>query len=260
MMSRLWKWSLILGTCFLGGVLGILFWYSASKAVVIVEQAEQVGEADLTGLTEEILLQKEQYDFVVIVNAAHGGTNLGNAVNGIQEKDITLSVAQKLDELGEEEGIGIFLIRSSDIDISNENRVELIEAVGPDLVLDLHVNADPENERTLGTSVLYNGRFYHPGITNAALADLVERELVTSIEGKANGIFADEEERYPLLEMIRIPGVSVEMGYLTNEEEAALLKQDAYQMKMAQGLYRSIVRVREEVEENEAANYIRNGK
>lgn len=260
MRSRLWKWSLVLGTCFLGSILGILFWYSASKAVVIVEQAEQVGEADLTGLTEEILLQKEQYDFVVIVNAAHGGTNLGNAVNGIQEKDITLSVAQKLDELGEEEGIGIFLIRSLDIDISNESRVELIEAVSPDLVLDLHVNADPENERTLGTSVLYNGRFYHPGITNAALADLVERELVTSVEGKANGIFSDEEERYPLLEMIRIPGVSVEMGYLTNEEEAALLKQDAYQMKLAQGLYRSIVRVREEVEENEAANYIRNGK
>ncbi len=247
MRSRLWKWSLILGTCFLGAVLGILFWYSATKTVVIVEETEQMGAADLTELTAEILAKKEQYDFVVIVNAAHGGTNSGNTVNDIQEKDITLSVGKKLGEMGEETGIGIFLIRSSDLDISNESRAELIEAVWPDMVLDLHVNADPENERTLGSSVLYNGVFYHPRITNAALADLVEREMVTAIEGKANGIFTDEEGRYPLLEMIQVPGVSVEMGYLTNEEEAVLLKRDDYQMRLAQGLYRAIVRVREEV-------------
>ena len=237
-----------MGSCFLAGILGILFWYSANKAVVIVEQEELAGEADLTEVTELILTQKEQYDFVVLVNAAHGGTNLGNVVNEIQEKDITLGVSKKLEELGQESGIGIFLIRSADIDVSNESRVKLIEEVQPDMVLDIHVNASPENERIQGTSVLYNGAFYHTKITNVALADLVERELVTAISGKANGIFSDEEGKYPLLGMIQVPGVSVEMGYLTNSEEAALLGQEAYQQKLAEGLYRSIIRAKEEMD------------
>lgn len=249
-MSKLWRWSLILGTGFMVICLGVMFWYSANKSLVIIEEQDMAGEADLTELTETILQQKDQYDFIVIVNPAHGGTNLGNVVNDMQEKEITLAVGLKLEELGQEGDIGIFVIRTADIDISNDSRVELIKTVNPDMVLDLHANADPDNERTLGTSVLYNADFYHTKMTNVELADLLERELVTAISGKANGVFSDEEGKYPLLRMIQVPGVSVEMGYLTNSEEAALLKREDYQLKLAQGLYRGIVKAREEMTES----------
>ena len=71
--------------------------------------------------------------------------------------------------------------------------------------------------------------------------------MVTEIRGKANGIFPDREDKYPLLQTCQVPGVSIEMGYLTNGAEAALLGREDYQRKLAQGLYQGILQVREEM-------------
>ena len=247
-MGKLWKATIATGI-----VLGIacfvaMMVYSITKSVVITEQHDLKGEGNLEPLTESILVQKEAYDFIVLVNAAHGGDNQGNVVNELQEKKITLEVGKELEKMSEEGGIGIFLIRQEDTDISNESRAGLIEEVQPDLVVDLHVNADAANERTQGTSVVYNDCFYRPGMTNAKVADIVERNLVTKIEGKALGIFGDSQNKYPLLKMIHCPAVSVEMGYLTNKQEADLLKKDNYQKKIAAGIFDGIQEIRKEMD------------
>ncbi len=234
-----------LGTAVLVLCLAVMFWYSANKSLVIMEEHEQEGNADLDELIQIMMERKKEYDFTVIINPAHGGANLGNVVNEIEEKDITLAVGKMLVELAEDSDIGIFILREEDIDISNESRRELIAVVEPDVVIDLHVNADPDNERTFGTMVMYNADFYSERLTNVELADIMERQLVTAISGKANGIFADKEDKYPLLKMIQLPIVSIEMGYLTNSEEAALLNRSDYQKKLALGLYQGILKVRE---------------
>ncbi|MGN1315233.1 MAG: N-acetylmuramoyl-L-alanine amidase [Lachnospiraceae bacterium] len=248
MMGKLWTWSLRIGTVFLTLCLIVLFWYSANKSRVIIEEHDQEGEGNLDELTQTILKEKEQYTFIVVVNPAHGGTNLGNVVNDLQEKEITLAVGRFLEELASEGDIGIFVIRKDDTDISNESRGKLIGAVEPDMVLDLHVNADPDNERTQGTAVVYNGDFYISRMTNVGLADIILRQLVITIQGKANGIFSDEEGRYPLLHICRVPAVSIEMGYLTNSEEASLLRKEEYQERLARGIYQGIIAAREEME------------
>lgn len=246
-MEKLWKMSTVAGLVL--GILcfGVMIMYSTTKSVVITEEHDLKGEGNLKPLIERILKEKEQYGFVVLINAAHGGDNKGNVVNDLQEKKITLAVGKKLEELSEESKIGLFLIRQEDIDISNENRGQLIETIQPDLVVDLHVNADPANERTQGTSMVYNEIFYRPGMTNARVADIMERKLVEEIEGKALGIFGDRENKYPLLSLIRVPAVSVEMGYLTNKQEADLLKKDSYQKKIAKGIFQGILEIKEEM-------------
>ena len=92
MMDKLWLWSLRYGTVFLVSCLAVMFWYSANKSVVIMAEYERRGRENLNELTQEILDRKKQYEFIVVVNPAHGGRNLGNVVNGLQEKDITLAV------------------------------------------------------------------------------------------------------------------------------------------------------------------------
>ena len=246
-MERLWKVTIATGitvgiACFL-----VMMIYSVTKSVVITEEHDLEGEGNLKPLVENILEEKAQYDFIVLVNAAHGGDNKGNVVNELQEKKITLEVGKELEKLGEEEKIGIFLIRQEDIDISNESRARLIEEVEPDLVVDLHVNADAVNERTQGTSVVYNDCFYRPGLTNADIADIIERKLVTKIQGKALGVFDDSGNKYPLLTMVEVPAVSVEMGYLTNKQEANLLKKGNYQEKIALGIYDGILEIKEKM-------------
>jgi len=239
-MNRLWK--IFVAT---GGLLGVIclwvmFFYGTTKSVVITEEYDLLGQEDLKPLTNFILKEKNKYDFVVLVNSAHGGVNKGNVVNELQEKEITLEVGKKLQEMSREGDTGIFLIRQEDTDVSNESRAELIMQVQPDLFIDLHVNADPVNERTLGTSVVYNAQFYRPDLSNVQLADIIERSLVTEIQGKALGIFEDNSEKYPLIHMVNVPAASVEMGYLTNKQEAQLLGKENYQKKIAAGIFTGI--------------------
>lgn len=250
-MEKLWKVTIATGIVLGSLCFGIMMIYFMNKSVVITEEHDLEGDGNLQPLLVNILEEKDNYEFVVLVNAAHGGDNKGNVVNELQEKKITLEVGRELEKLGEESDIGIFLIRQEDTDVSNENRASLIEKVKPDFVVDLHVNADAVNERTQGTSVLYNDIFYRPGMTNARAADIIERSLVTEIQGKALGIFGDSQEKYPLLGLIKVPAVSVEMGYLTNKQEADLLKKNSYQKKIALGIFEGIQKIREEMQENE---------
>ena len=248
-MERLWKLAIAAGTVLALFCMSVMMVYSVTKSVVITEQHDLEGEEDLKQITAEILKKKQEYEYIVLVNAAHGGENRGNVVNELQEKKITLKVGKELEKMSEEGEIGIFLIRREDIDISNESRAGLIEEVKPDLVVDLHVNADAVNERNQGTSVVYNELFYRPGMTNVQIADIMERCLVTQIEGKALGIFGDRQNKYPLLRMIEVPAVSVEMGYLTNKQEANLLKKDSYQERIALGIFEGIRKIRSSYEE-----------
>ena len=247
-MERLWKLAIAAGTVLALFCMSVMMVYSVTKSVVITEQHDLEGKEDLKQITAEILKKKQEYEYIVLVNAAHGGENKGNVVNELQEKKITLKVGKELEKMSEEGEIGIFLIRREDIDISNESRAGLIEEVKPDLVIDLHVNADAVNERTQGTSVVYNDLFYRPGMTNVQIADIMERCLVTQIKGKALGIFGDSQNKYPLLHMIEVPAVSVEMGYLTNKQEANLLKKDSYQEKIALGIFEGIKKIRSSYE------------
>ena len=125
-MKKLWKITMIAGIVFGIGCLAVMVRYSATKSVVITEQHELTGEGNLEPLINEILAQKNKYDFIVLINAAHGGENQGNTVNELQEKAITLEVGMMLEEMSKEGGTGFFMIRQEDTDISNENRANMI--------------------------------------------------------------------------------------------------------------------------------------
>ena len=75
----------------------------------------------------------------------------------------------------------------------------------------------------------------------------MERSLVTEIQGKALGIFGDSQNKYPLLSMVEVPAVSVEMGYLTNKQEASLLRKGNYQERIALGIFEGIQEIREKL-------------
>lgn len=246
-MKKLWKATIVAGIALGVVCFAVMMIYSLNKSVVITEEQDQEGEGNLKILVASILKEKDDYDFVVLVNAAHGGENEGNVVNELQEKKITLAVGKELEKLSVEEEVGIFLIRQEDTDISNESRAELIKEIAPDLVVDLHVNADAVNERTQGTSVVYNEDFYRPEMTNVKMADIMERNLVTEIHGKALGVFGDSQNKYPLLSMVEVPAISVEMGYLTNKQEAGLLKKGNYQEKIALGIFKGILEIKEKL-------------
>ena len=175
----------------------------------------------------------------VVIDAGHGGDDPGKiGINGAPEKDINLRITEKLRQYLEADGIRVVLTRETEdglYDASAPNkkvqdmkrRIEKIEQTDPVLTVSIHQNSysDPQVK---GPQVFYyadseNGR-------NLALAiqEELNRQLSVARPREAKG-----NRTYYLLK--RSPSVIniVECGFLTNPEEAQLLKKEEYQTKIA---------------------------
>ena len=85
------------------------------------------------------------YDFQVVVDAGHGGSDPGAVGNGVQEKDLTLQIARYMYERFQQKGVPVTLIRSTDETITPTERVNRILAAYGDnpnvIVISNHINA-----------------------------------------------------------------------------------------------------------------------
>ena len=178
-------------------------------------------------------------DQVILVDAGHGGVDSGMVgIGGLKEKGINLDIAMKLKTILEKKGLAVVMTREEDKGLYEngtknmkaqdlQNRIEQIRIYEPVLSVSIHQNSysDPQVK---GPQVFYyadseNGR-------NLALAiqEELNRQLSVARPREAKG-----NRTYYLLK--RSPSVIniVECGFLTNPEEAQLLKKEEYQTKIA---------------------------
>jgi len=187
----------------------------------------------------------------IVVDAGHGGVD-GGAVSkrGAVEKDLNLAIALYLRDYLQQAGALVIMTREDDRDLADEGtrgfsrrktedlmrRVELIRREKPDLVVSIHMNSIP-SPRWHGAQTFYYPN--HPD--NAELAALIQDEIRRNLEntnrsaGKANEVF--------LLKAIEdIPSVLVEVGFLSNPQEAGRLTDPEYQRAAAASIYQGILR------------------
>jgi len=68
---------------------------------------------------------------IIVINAEHGGSDIGNKGSEINEKDYTLKISNYINEALKKEGIQTYMVRNSDNDIAPSERVDLIEEESP---------------------------------------------------------------------------------------------------------------------------------
>ena len=87
---------------------------------------------------------------VIVIDPGHGGFNVGtrSVLDGRFEKEFTLDWAKRLAPLLETNGWKVFLTRTSDVTVSNLDRVVFAEAHHADLFISLHFNSGaPDKKR-----------------------------------------------------------------------------------------------------------------
>lgn len=115
-------------------------------------------------------------------------------------------------------------------------RVRFIEEQQADLLVSIHMNSIP-SPRWRGAQT-----FYYPNhADNANLAALVQEELRRNLEN-TDRVANRADKKVYLLEAMKIPAVLVEVGFLSNPEEAGLLGTESYQRKVAASIYQGILR------------------
>lgn len=192
----------------------------------------------------EFVPPKEAYEKVVVIDPAYGGEEIGVTGKGVVAKDVTLNIAKALKTKFDESDIKVYYTRMDDSNPASADRVGLAAATKADMLIRIEVSGD-ENSKLYGTTAIYNSQFFIPGFGNVELADLLEREVVTSISGKAGGL-VEATQTDEVIGGATVPAAAIQVGYLTNSQEAILLQREDYIERIADGIYNAIVKAYEE--------------
>ncbi|MGY4764841.1 N-acetylmuramoyl-L-alanine amidase CwlD [Paenibacillus caseinilyticus] len=190
---------------------------------------------------------------VIALDAGHGGPDGGaSSKDGLVEKDVNLAITKYLRDYLQQAGALVVMTREDDRDLADPStkgysrrktedlhkRAEFVVKQKSDLLISIHMNSIP-SARWSGAQT-----FYHPegaGKENARLASLIQDEIIKNMENTDRAAKPADKDIF-LLKAMQIPSALVEVGFLSNPGEAALLRSTSYQKKIAASIYQGILR------------------
>lgn len=179
---------------------------------------------------------------VLMIDAGHGGLD-GGACNseGIKESAINLAISEKLFTIARLVGCRAIMTRESEelnypddaATVSakktwdQKRRVELINSFPDAVLISVHQNMFPD-PRPKGAQVLYAS-----DEMSKEFGELAHGLLVSSIDPENRRVAAPISDSIYLMKNVHCPAILVECGFLSHPEEALMLTDTAYQMKLA---------------------------
>jgi N-acetylmuramoyl-L-alanine amidase len=136
-------------------------------------------------------------------------------------------------------GVRTWLTRGPGNGATEEQRAELANDVGADLVLSLHIDGF-SSPLANGIATYYYSAGESTSTIGERLADLARRELVARTGLGDNRIHG---KTWRLLRMTRMPTVRVELGYLTSPHDNARLREPRFRDTAAEGLLVAVQRL-----------------
>lgn len=187
----------------------------------------------------------------VVIDPGHGGFDSGASANGAVEKDINLEISKRLKEFIEGGGGAAYLTRDTDTDTADPNRSKGVtqkksdlqmrkaaaEKYKADIFVSVHVNKFPQAEYH-GAQVFYD----KDSAESKMLAEAIQQAIKDVIKDENNRTAKATGDSIFVINDNSVPSVLVECGFLSNSQEAELLKQPDYQKKTAEGIYKGILK------------------
>ncbi|HTN07388.1 N-acetylmuramoyl-L-alanine amidase [Agriterribacter sp.] len=198
----------------------------------------------LPGSNETASLPLEK-TITVVIDAGHGGEDGGAiSIEGIREKDITLSLTKKIKSLNTNKDVKIILTRDRDITQPVRDKVDFAVKQKPDLFISFHVGwANPKwsDPATSGFEIYLSKN--QTDYTNQAqlLGSLVANEIEKNY-GVAPQIKQRTGKGIWVLDAptVNYPSLLIECGYMSNQNDLAFITNEANQEKIARDILNAI--------------------
>lgn len=187
--------------------------------------------------------------YIIVLDAGHGGVD-GGAVSqdGLVEKEINLAITRYLQDYLQQSGSLVYLTREGDYDLADEaekslnkrkrqdlsRRAQIVEDVDADLLVTIHLNAMKSGKWRGAQTFYYDGQD-----DSKKLAEHIQRQLIAHLQNTTRTV--NKSGEIYLLRTSERPAVLVEAGFISNLEEAQLLKESGYQKKIAFAIYEGII-------------------
>ncbi|WP_413774282.1 N-acetylmuramoyl-L-alanine amidase family protein [Polaribacter sp. PL03] len=214
-----------------------------------------------------------QKEYVVVLDAGHGGKDPGNLGNGYKEKNIALKVALKVGEkLKQRKDVKILFTRNKDVFIDLWKRGDIANHAKADLFVSIHCDSHTSNAYGAGTFVLglrgnkknleiakrenaaillednYQDKYkgFDPNSAESVIGlSLLQEENLDKSLAIASLIQNNftfklkrnnrkvKQDNFQVLRETIMPSVLIELGFLTNKKEGRFLNSNSGQTKMA---------------------------
>ena len=178
----------------------------------------------------------------IYIDPGHGGIDSGTTYKNIYEKDINLIMSKKIEKYLISKGATVYLTRVTDKDLSTTtvnrkrndltNRAKLINNTNPDMYISIHLNYI-SNSKWQGLQIFYNNK----NKENENIANKLTEYLK---EYTSNIREPKKENIYYMYKQIKVPGVLIELGFLSNPNDRYRLTREEYQDKLAKNISNSI--------------------
>lgn len=205
----------------------------------------------LSNQKKSVLASLPVKERTIIVDAGHGGLDGGASSNdGVVEKDINLKIAKYLESYLTQGGAKVVMTRTDDISLHTDNnasvkqkkredllkRREIANSSGGDMMISIHLNKFTESKYS-GAQVFYETNFGE----SKTLAASVQNSLKNQLNKDNNRVEMKIDKSKLQFQDLSLPAIIVECGFLSNTDEALLLKTPEYQQKVALSIYLGIL-------------------
>lgn len=168
----------------------------------------------------------------IVLDAGHGGSDYGAIRSGINEKDINLDIARRVQSILQSKGVSVEMIRDKDETVSLEDRTIFCANKQPDIFVSVHVNSSVKPEIS-GIETHY----YHP--QSIELAQTVHACLISEIKANDRGLF---KSKFYVINHTEVPAILIEIGFISNDSERAELVSERRKQQTAKAISDGILK------------------
>ena len=187
---------------------------------------------------------------IIIIDAGHGGED-GGAIgnNGIYEKDLNLTISENLADMLGAAGYDVVMTRTEDkllydktqdfkgrkkiLDLAG--RLEIANKYSDAIFISIHMNSFPQ-EKYSGLQVYYSKNNDNSKI----IAEIIQSSVKAHLQPNNNRACKEASSNIFLLDRAQSAAVLIECGFLSNNEECALLSTEEYQRKLSLSIFNGI--------------------
>ena len=206
----------------------IILTTSTVQALIIEEQEGQIAM--------KIVKPSSKYNKIVVIDAGHGAHDSGTTYSGLKEKDFTLSLSQAVAMLLEADpNIKVYTTREDDTFLELVERSNFSNEIEPDLFVSIHINSVEGNTSASGTETYYTTK---TDTRNEIFATLVQNALVKEFGTRNRGV---KTNTFVVTRYTNAPAILIEIGFLTNESDRAMMTASDFTGRYAYTIYKCIL-------------------
>ncbi|MCH5281832.1 MAG: N-acetylmuramoyl-L-alanine amidase [Lachnospiraceae bacterium] len=203
------------------------------EVVVIEEEPSLTPEEE--AMLEELKEQMKDREFVLILDAGHGGSDVGTGTPDYYEKDINMDLVWEMKEMLEYCGVTVILTRDGDVTMPLASRSAFAnEHEEADRFVSVHCNFCEGDESVVGLEC-----YYWEG---SRIGEAYAQKIVdTAAESDRILVRGTKTDNFHVLRETKLPAVLIETGYLSNPEEKQKIYDPDYRLHLSFYLVKGII-------------------